>query len=215
MAEQIDIFNANLEPHGSMDRVQAHLAGEWHRTFHCWVVSAMPSPRLLFQLRSDEMVNFPGMLDVSAAGHISAGETVAEGVREVREELGVAFDETDLYPLGDRVEVADQTNGQKNREYQSVYLLRLDTDLTDYDPQVEEVAGLMWIELADALRLFSGGVSGAQMTGIKYDRVQGAWLPFEKAVTESDFLPRIQRYYLTAAIMADRLIAGQLPLAIS
>src|SRR5690348_15694820 len=120
-----------------MERVQAHLAGEWHKTFHCWVVSSAGGGRILFQLRSPSMQNFPNMLDVSAAGHLEAGETVEQGVREVTEELGITFSPPDLAFLGYRVEVADQANGQRNREYQAVYLLRVDKELTDFAPQVE------------------------------------------------------------------------------
>ena len=215
MAEQIDIYDANLSPQGSMDRGEAHRDGRWHRTFHCWVVNGSGVPRILFQLRSDEVASFPGMLDVSAAGHIEAGESVAEGVREVREELGIDFDANQLYELGDRVEVADQTNGQRNREYQAVYLLRCDDELSRYQPQVEEIAGLVWLPITDALELFAGTREVAAIEGIKYDPKQEQWIPVQRDVSKGDFLPRIQRYYLTAAIMADRLVAGQFPLAIS
>jgi isopentenyldiphosphate isomerase len=215
MAESIDIYNANLDPAGSMDRGKAHMDGRWHRTFHCWVVNPADEPRILFQVRSDAMVNFPGMLDVSAAGHILAGESLSDGVREVREELGVAFDEGMLHALGDRVEVADQANGQKNREYQSVYLLLLHEELAAYEPQVEEIAGLVWLGIGDGLRLFAGDCPDAEVRGIKYDASAKAWRDTVRTVTSSDFLPRIQRYYLTAAIMADRLVKGQFPLAIS
>jgi len=215
MAELIDVFDANLIAQGSMDRLQAHRDARWHRTFHCWVVNPKALPRLLFQVRSENVANFPGTLDVSAAGHIEAGETVAQGVREVREELGIDFEESQLYPLGDRVEVADQANGQRNREYQAVYLLREARELPDYSPQVEEIAGLLWLQIDDALGLFSGSRDHALATGIMYSTADSAWVAVERNVAMRDFLPRIQHYYLTAAIMADRLVKNQFPLAIS
>lgn len=198
-----------------MERKAAHLAGEWHRTFHCWVVSGSPKPSLLFQLRSAAMESFPDTLDVSAAGHLEAGESVAEGVREVREELGVDFDDQQLHPLGDRVEVADQVNGQRNREYQSVYLLRLDAALESYTPQVSEVAGLLWLPLDHGLRLFAGESQTAPTHGIAYNAEGEEWLAVNRVVREEDFLPRIQRYYLSVAIMAERLLEDRFPLAIS
>ncbi|WP_407645941.1 NUDIX hydrolase [Actinacidiphila oryziradicis] len=106
-----------------MDRIEAHLQGKWHRTVHCWVVSAERGGQILLQKRSDTMKNFPGLLDVSAAGHLEAGEPVEAGLREVTEELGIEVDRSRLHHLGERVEVADQKNGQRNREYQSVCLI--------------------------------------------------------------------------------------------
>jgi isopentenyldiphosphate isomerase len=215
MAERIDIFNANLESLGSMDRLEAHLEGQWHQTFHCWVVSGEGGGKLLFQVRSAEVENFPNELDVSAAGHLEAGEIPIDGVREVSEELGIQIDNDNLYKLGYRVEVADQKNGQRNREYQLVYLYRHDAPLSSYSPQVEEVAGLLWVGIQDALALFSGEKAAVQGEGIEYDRRLCSWVPKERLLAVNDFLPRIQNYYLTAAIMGDRMLKLQFPLAIS
>jgi isopentenyldiphosphate isomerase len=88
MAELIDIFDANLAPIGTMERAQAHKEGRWHRTFHLWIMVPNTVPQLLFQLRSPHVENYPSMLDVTAAGHLEAGEEVIQGMREVEEELG-------------------------------------------------------------------------------------------------------------------------------
>jgi isopentenyldiphosphate isomerase len=198
-----------------MERREAHRKGEWHKTFHCWVVNGADGGAILFQLRSPSMVNFPNLLDVSAAGHLEAGETLDQGVREVVEELGLPVQIDSLYDLGYRVEVADQANGQKNREYQAVYLLRLDKSLSEYKPQIEEISGLLWLPIRDGLALFSGTKQSATVIGIAYNREAERWDDIQRVVTSADFLPRIQKYYLTACIMAERLIEGRYPLALS
>ena len=215
MAEQIDVYDANLQHIGAMERVAAHKQGMWHRTFHCWVATNRDGGKLLFQLRSPQMVNFPNMFDVSAAGHLEAGETVDEGIREVSEELGIPINPEELFSLGYRVEVADQSNGQLNREYQAVYLLRVDRPLEEYSPQVEEVTGLMWLSIVDGLRLFSDQLERCTMKGMVYENSEDKWLVAQREVSKSDFLPRIQNYYLTACIMAERLLEERFPLAIS
>lgn len=216
MAERIDVYDANLTHIGAMDRLEAHKEGKWHRTFHCWVVSSANGGQLLFQKRSDNMRNFPGLLDVSAAGHLEAGETIDDGLREVTEELGIPIDRAHLHSLGERVEVADQTNGQRNREYQSVYLYQCDLLLTEYHPQVEEVAALLWLPIKDGYKLFDSSTESVVMTGYTYERSAGAkWEPFEFTATRDTFLPRIQRYYLASMIMAERLLNDAGPLAIS
>ena len=217
MAETIDIFNANLEPIGAMERIKAHMEAHWHKTFHCWVVSTVETPNgsLLFQLRSPEMINFPNLLDVSAAGHLEVGEAIEEGIREVSEELGFSIDLGRLYSLGYRVEVADQANGQKNREYQAVYILQSNLRLPGYRPQVEEVTGLIWLDIQDGIKLFSGKVHSVIVSGIRYDKTAAEWQSITKTITLLDFLPRIQNYYLTICIMAERLVEEKFPLSIS
>ena len=215
MAEIIDIFDADLRPLGKMDRIEAHMKGHWHKTFHCSVVSAEDGGKILFQLRSKEMVNFPDMFDISAAGHLEAGEQVEEGIREVTEELGIPITFDMLHFLGYRVEVADQANGQKNREYQAVYIIKFDSPLSDYKPQVKEIAGLFWIGIADGMDLFSGKTKQADMNGIVYNKEKQYWENIKRPVSIDDFLPRIQNYYLTLCIMGERLLEGKFPLSIS
>lgn len=215
MAEKIDIYDANLKHLGVMDRKEAHMTGQWHKTFHCWVVTKDNGGAILFQLRSEEMINYPNMLDVSAAGHLEAGEDVDQGIREVAEELGIPVSIDSLYSLGYRVEVADQTNGQKNREYQAIYLLNIDIPLFDYKPQVEEVAGLVWLNIEEGLKLFSNEIESTIVNGIHYNKQLKKWETIQRKITLNDFLPRIQKYYLTMCIMGKNFIKKEFPLAIS
>lgn len=215
MTEKIDIYDADLRHIGIMDRNEAHLKGHWHITYHCAVVTKREGGDILFQLRSEENINFPNLLDISAAGHLEAGEKVEHGIREVSEELGIPLSMGTLHSLGYRVEVADQVNGQKNREYQAVYMLHLDIPLSEYKPQVEEVAGLFWLNIQRGINLFSGSRTTAKMHGIKYNKNFKKWESITRKVTVKDFIPRIQNYYLTLCIMAERLFENRFPLSIS
>ncbi len=216
MAENIDIYDANLGHKGVMERIKAHKEGEWHRTFHCWVVSTEEGGSLLFQQRSMKMKNFPGLLDVSAAGHIEAGEAIEEGVRELKEELGIEIDESSLIRLGERVEVADQANGQRNREYQSVYMYLTSQPISSYKPEEYEVTALILLNIQDGFKLFRGEVKKVTMKGCSYEiNENGIWEPFTLEATTKSFLPRIQQYYLTSLIMAERLLDGNTNLSIS
>jgi len=216
MAEMTDIYDANLNHKGVMERIKAHMEGEWHRTFHCWVVSTEQGGSLIFQQRSKKMKNFPNLLDVSAAGHIEAGEAIEEGVREVKEELGINIDESRLVKLGERVEVADQANGQRNREYQSVYMYLTSQPISLYKPEEYEVTALVLLNIQDGFKLFRGKVDKVSMAGCSYEiNENGIWEPFTLEATIKSFLPRIQQYYLTSLIMAERLLEGNTNLSIS
>jgi len=155
------------------------------------------------------------MLDVSAAGHLAGGETIDEGIREAREELGIDVDARDLLHIGERVEVADQDNGQHNREYQSVFLLQTDKELAAFRPQIEEVWGLFWIPITDGLALFAGRIDQLRVSGIEYDQEVRGYIGTERTVRPDDFLPRIQRYYMAALIAAQRAVDGKPDIAIS
>jgi isopentenyldiphosphate isomerase len=212
--EFIDIFDANLVQIGSEERNKAHFGAQWHKTFHCWIISSEDRGKILFQSRSAS-VDFPHCLDISAAGHILAGENIDDGIREVQEELGINIVKSDLFTLGYRAEAQDLLNGKKNREYQAVYMAKINMPLEDYNPQIEEVAGLYWVNLNDALNLFSGNQDEADIVGIRYDNRTDSYLKHERHVLLPDFLPRIQNYYLTIAIMAERLLSGNSIISIS
>ncbi|WNQ12825.1 NUDIX domain-containing protein [Paenibacillus aurantius] len=51
-------------------------------------------PCLLLQRRHPGKDTYPGLFDITAAGHLEAGENVSDGIRELKEELG-----TDLFFL--------------------------------------------------------------------------------------------------------------------
>ena len=213
--EKIKVFNASLKEQGFEDRDKAHREGLWHKTFHCWIVSDSNGGSLLCQLRSKDKKSYPDMLDISAAGHLVDNEEDVDGIREISEELGIEIAYDDLYSLGYRVEVDDAENGQKNREYQSVYLAKTDKNLSQFKPQIEEVSGLVWLRIDDALKLFDKKIPLANVEGISYNKDTFSWDVVNRNITVSDFIPRIQSYYLTISIMADRLIKNQFPLSIS
>jgi isopentenyldiphosphate isomerase len=76
-------------------RAEIHRTGLWHRTVHVWVMG--PKNGLLLQKRSLTKESFPGLWDISAAGHITAGDTSARAAqRELEEELGITVRDGEL-----------------------------------------------------------------------------------------------------------------------
>ncbi len=216
MAKNIDVYDANLQPIGTIDRRRAHNLGLWHRSFHCWIYRSSPTPAVLFQLRAPDSTNFPDLLDISAAGHLDAGETVEDSIRELHEELGLReISMGDLVFAGERVEVADQENGQLNREYQSVFFARVEKPLSSYQPEPKEVWGLYWITIADGMALFAGHRESLECDGVVWEASRNEYVAARRAFSPKAFLPRIQRYYLAALICAQRLCDGEHYIAIS
>jgi isopentenyldiphosphate isomerase len=205
--ELIDIFDAEMRPLGTAARGRAHREGLWHQTFHCWIWRRDASgDYLVFQLRGPEKDLFPNMLDVSAAGHLAAGEAVSDGVREVAEELGLKVAFADLRPLG--VERSDgHFGGLIDREFCHLFLLRHDAPLDSYRPLVDEVPALVQILLHDAARLLDGQAAAVPAGGFAWGS-GGAPQVVAREVAAHDIAPRPQGYYRRLLARLDEARAG-------
>jgi isopentenyldiphosphate isomerase len=207
MIETIDTFDGNHRRIGTEERLAAHKAGLWHQTFHCWILGERTGHCfVVLQLRSAMKKNYPNMLDITAAGHLAAGETPEQGVREVEEELGVRVDPSRLRSLGIKHDIADEPNGIRNREFAYVFLLRDDRELEQYKLQDDEVSGLVEMSISDGLQLFSGE---AESVTCKATRIEGGKVrSFSRAVKSTDMIPRVDSYYFKVFIMAERMLEG-------
>jgi isopentenyldiphosphate isomerase len=163
--ELLDVLDAGGRRVGTKPRGAVHRDGDWHRAFHLWVVDA---GGVLLQHRSEAKKAWPGYLDATAAGHLVAGEEVADGLREVREELGVTYAPAELHALG--VHRVDEQDGEgANRELQHVFAVRDDRPLdawTEFDRA--ELAGLVRVTAAG----LTGLVAGADAPGVAWDGMQ-------------------------------------------
>lgn len=160
--ELLDAYDADGRPLGAVPRDRVHREGLWHDAFHLWVVLGDGS--VLLQRRAPHKESWPGHLDASAAGHLTAGEEVLDGLREAEEELGVAYAPDAVQAYGtERVE--DLTvEGFANRERQHVFVVhdtRALADFTRFDR--DEVTELV------AVAAFGELVGGADVEGVAFD----------------------------------------------
>lgn len=193
-------------------RDEVHERGEWHRVFHCQIVTLRDGvPTAVLQQRSRFKAAFAGLLDISAAGHLATGETPLDGVRELEEELGVSPASADLVPLGVRRLADDSGEGTLNCELTSVYLLRDDRPLTDYVLARDEVDAVLDVPIADLLTLFEGGppisVQGVSSAGHADAREMAMEVTLDNLVPSAE-------YWVVLMVMAQRFLAGQGPLAV-
>ncbi|GCF06961.1 NUDIX hydrolase [Dictyobacter arantiisoli] len=146
-SEQLAIFTEQMERIGVCSRTEVHAQGYWHETFHCWFLQQTDGKDyLLFQLRAAQKKDFPSTLDVTAAGHLLADETPADGVREIEEELGVKLSFHDLIDAG-IIPHQIELGALKNREFCHIYFYQLTQAIETLVLQPEEVAGIFQIEL--------------------------------------------------------------------
>ncbi|AQY49644.1 Nudix hydrolase [Listeria weihenstephanensis FSL R9-0317] len=165
MVEKLKIFNLEHQQIGTASRDDVHHKGLWHETFHCWFVSA-DLTRIFIQYRSERKKDFAGLYDITAAGHLTVDETVQDGIREVKEELGVdvAFDE--LISLG-VIDTSYVSPGFVDREFCHVFLYKFGGPLADFRLQKEEVGGMVTADLKEFRAFFTGESDGLRVEGFK------------------------------------------------
>src|SRR5215470_2990778 len=211
--ELIDTYDENLEPKGTALKSVAHRTGLWHKSIHCWIVRGVDEGSVLFQRRSATKDLFPNAFDISAAGHYQTGETIADGVREIVEELGLNVPFERLIRLGIRVDLA-LTTTIKHHEFCETFLLREDRTPDRYDIDPDEVTGLVEVSIPEGLALFSGKSNRATARGVEYIAQTERWRSYERVVGVAGFIPRIDPYYYKIFIMADLMLCGYPHLAI-
>jgi len=213
MSEMLDYFDDKMNFLGTISREEVHKKGYWHQTFHCWIIRKTENDKyVLFQRRGPENKTFPNTLDITAAGHLKAGESKEDGLRELNEELGINAKLENLVYLGVRMSSA-RVGDKLNQEFAHVYLVEWNIPLEQYKLQHDEVSGIVQMRLMDGLDLFSGRKINARVTGYQVDSA-GKLYAVNIEITTRDIIPRVDPYYYKIFIMAERYFEGKNDLSI-
>lgn len=205
--EPFEIVTAGGTPTGRIkSRAEVHRDGDWHRALHVWVSgrSEDGAPFLMFQRRSVAKDTWPGRLDATVGGHVRAGETRDETIREIEEEIGISPDGLVLRPLGVRLCANEATPGTIDREIQDVFLLLDDRPLASYRPHQVELAALVRFPLEPLIAFLAGETSSIEGDSF----APGARTTETIVATASDFIPNVDRYSLRVAIAAANVLRG-------
>jgi isopentenyldiphosphate isomerase len=146
MTELIDVLTPEGDPTGvRKPKSEIHLRGHWHRAANVWIVAT--DGRILLQRRSPRKENNPAVWDVSAAGHLSAGETsIDAAIREVQEELGLRLRAEELRFMTTLRESCVLNRGTYiDNEFHDIFIVRRDVDLASLTLDPEEVAEVKWV----------------------------------------------------------------------
>lgn len=203
MTEMFDIYDEDLNHIGLKPRAEVHRDGDWHQVFQCWVIGRDENGQafVVLQKRGPNQDTFPHKLDISAAGHLQAGETVEDGARELEEELGLVVPFEDLVSLGRRVSVKKYKE-LVDCQVAHVFLHECNQTLADYTYQKSEIAGLVKLPIEDGLKLLSGeiDVMTVKAVGLGQDTIE---------ITQDDFIQTIDAYALKVFVLAKRYFLGE------
>ncbi len=206
--ELLDVVTPTGVPAGDpLPRSLVHKQGQWHQTFHCLVVRSDQPARVILQRRSPNTRAFANKVDFSATGHLQAGETPTDGIRELHEELGIDADPADLIPLGVRLIASDHGEGI-NRERVHAHLLIDDRPLIEFNPDPKEVPSLLEAKACDILALCADPTRTITATSWSPGHT-----PQEIVLTTHDLIHPTD-YLALVTIMAERLANNQHPITI-
>lgn len=192
--ELIKIVDKYGKPLGTSTREEVHKKGYWHETFHCWFVSKENGiDYIYFQKRSDQKKDYPNLLDITAAGHLLAHETVYEGVREVKEEIGIDVQFNELISLG-VIQYSVKHGDLIDNELSNVFLYQFKNSMDDFKLQLEEVTGIVKVEFNQFKELFSGKRSELSVYGFEMYQDEKIVI-VDQIINKKDFVPHENCYY--------------------
>lgn len=157
--EYFDILNENGEFIGEIaTREQCHEKGLWHRAIYGFVFNA--NGDVLLQKRSKNKKLWPNLWDITAGGHVLAGEFGSQAlIREIKEELGINVSENEIkYLVG-----STSTNIKGNiinNHFNECYIITKNIDIKDIKLQEDEVEDIKWFTKKEILDRINNNFNG-------------------------------------------------------
>ena len=145
MEEMFDILDENGNKTGKTKlRSEVHRDGDWHKAVHIWIINN--NGDVLLQRRCATKDSNPNMLDISSAGHLSAGDDSLTGaLRELKEELNLDINPEDLHFIKTLKRTSMYTATFINNEFDDLYILRINKKIDDMKFQKEEISEIMYV----------------------------------------------------------------------
>ena len=159
MREYFDVLEENGE---YADRVESredcHKYGFWHKAVALYIINS--KNQVLLQKRSATKRLWPNMWDITAGGHVLAGEFGFQSIiRELKEELGLDVNKEDILFLG-----ASTSSNVKsdviNKHFNEYYIVHKDIDISKIKLQTEEVSEVKWFEKEDVINRINNNFDG-------------------------------------------------------
>ena len=129
--EYFDLLDENGNKTGKTKlRSEVHRDGDWHKAVHIWIINN----------------NGEILLDISSAGHLSAGDNSLSGaIRELKEELNLDVKPEELQFIKTLKRSSKYTATFINNEFDDLYILRTNKKIEDMKFQQEEISEIFFV----------------------------------------------------------------------
>ncbi len=159
MEEFFDVLNERGEYIGKIEsRNNCHTKGLWHKAVAMFIINS--KGQVLLQKRSANKKMWPNMWDITAGGHVLAGEFGFQSIiREAEEELGISLNKNDITFVGSSI----STNVQGdivNNHFNEFYIVNKDIDETTLKLQEEEVSEVKWVDKNEIIERIKDNCNG-------------------------------------------------------
>ena len=150
MEEYFDVLNEFGEFTGEIaTREECHEKGLWHRAIYGFVFNYEGD--VLLQKRSANKKLWSNLWDITAGGHVLAGEFGTQAlIREIKEELGIDVLEDEVKYLVGSTSVNIKGN-IINKHFNECYIVMKDIDISEIKLQEEEVSDIRWFTKEEIL----------------------------------------------------------------
>mgnify|MGYP003418524452 FL=1 len=190
MVEMLTVVDINRNQLGVKSREEVHRDGDWHETFQCWFIEQVENTYYIYvQKRSANKKDYPSMYDITAAGHLLVDETVEDGVREIKEELGidVSLDElTFLQAIPNSITLPNLIDNEISLVY--LYEVKKPIRFSFLD---EEVEAVMRVKLSDFEKLVFGEVDQVFCQNHEDGEINGCCI----TISKSQMVPHEMKYF--------------------
>jgi len=145
--EILSFYDDELNEIGTALRSEIHSKGLLHQVVHCWIVDEICNEKwIYFQQRSYGKKDFPGLYDISAAGHVDIGEEAEVAAkRETQEEIGIVINPKKLKFIGS-IREEMQLDNFFNNEICNVYLYSVENPKFELGHEVEKMVKVSFSE---------------------------------------------------------------------
>lgn len=147
-SENIDVLDSSGNKTGEVRTIDdIHWYGLWHSSARVWITNS--NGEILLQHRDKSSIEHPDMWDVSAAGHITAGDdSIGTAIAEVKEELGLDIEHSDLKLIKRMTKNFLSSDGRfKDNSFEDIYLVNKDVHIDDFKMERGEVQNLKWVTI--------------------------------------------------------------------
>lgn len=198
--EMLDIFDENHNYLGTCEKKEVHQKGLWHQVFACLLIDSKKN-KVYLQYKSSKHNDLSELnkIDISVGGHLSAGETIEDGIREIEEETGLKVTYDQLTPVGMRLIDKFINENYIIREFSYLHIYDSEFDLNKLKSQDDEVLYFIEFDIDELIEYLS----------LEKEEIEGITPKGNKTFTNDDFIQAYigdDKLYLKYLLLAKQLI---------